>query len=221
MGRLHQQKEPIRAQRAVHKAHVKLQEYLLDAAAQAYANSRAACSSQAQTTTATSAVAVELDADESWRCICGTSTKDAGHWLCSEPPDVDYSSFEIILSAEKELTKKLGSTDIAWRTEAMDSIVEQNLSCAYYDALKSEPVAARPGLQESAFSKTLSRKIANDVRDVVTESRDIAQRYGKTPVALRDLVKDINDAALRTDPNAKISLRTFEDLDRSHDTTIL
>lgn len=77
---------------------------------------------------------------------------------------------------------------------------------------------ARPGLQESAFPKTLLRKIENDV---VTESRDIAQRYGKTPMAFRDLVKDINDAALRTDPNAKISLRTFEDLDRSHDTTIL
>lgn len=47
----------------------------------------------------------ELDGDNKFICLCCQSTQRNRHQPCLEPPKLDYSSFEMIIGAEKELTR--------------------------------------------------------------------------------------------------------------------
>lgn len=48
-----------------------------------------------------------------------------------EPPMFDYSWFEQLLDAEKEVNVQEGNKEIAWRTGAMDIMIDQEIQNTY------------------------------------------------------------------------------------------
>lgn len=90
-----------------------------------------------------------------------------GRRSCREPPILDYSWFEELISAQKELNEREGSKDIAWRSERMNNLVEQELLLTYHNDLintlygSDDRVSAeiiKPWRSLKTFEKAQSRK---------------------------------------------------------------
>lgn len=139
--------------------------------------------------------------------------KGKKHRPCTEPPILDYSSFELIIAAQKELDKKLGSRDIAWRTEGMDTVVEADLLNSYNSYLL-ESLAERSDAQESAFLYGLKLELQRDFEEVRMNMVQVAERHGKGGYALQELITGIRDIAQRNNPTATIELSAFSYYER-------
>lgn len=55
-----------------------------------------------------------------------------------EPPALDYSIFEVIIEAQKELNVEEGSKEIYWRVDMMDNYVERLLLTKYQNWIDEE-----------------------------------------------------------------------------------
>lgn len=135
------------------------------------------------------------------------------HRPCTEPPILDYTSFELIIAAQKELDKKLGSRDIAWRTEGMDTVVEIDLLNSYNGYLL-DSLTGSSDPQESAFLYGLKRELQQDFEEVRMEMVQVAERHGKDGYALQELITGIRDIVQENNPTATIELSAFSYYER-------
>lgn len=152
--------------------------------------------------------AVELDDTRADRI-----TRATEHRPYTETPILDYSSFELVIAAQKELDKKLGSKDISWRTEGMDCVVEQDILNVYNSHLL-ESLAGSSDPKESAFLHGLKRELQQDFEEVRLDMVQVAERHGKGGYALQELITGIRDIAQRNNPTATIGLSAFSYYER-------
>lgn len=132
-------------------------------------------------------------------CICGRRTRVEEHRPCSEMPVLDYSAFEEIFAAQKELGKEKGSQDIAWRTESMDTVVEQSLLARYTEWVW-ERLDEGGSQQGSAFLRGLQQEPRLDFDEVRLEMLEVAGRHGKRPKDSEKLFKEMRSIARQNNP---------------------
>lgn len=145
----------------------------------------------------------KLDGHNKFICLCGQSTQGNQHQPCWEPPELDYSSFELIIGAAKELNQKLGRADVAWRTEGMNIVFEQNLLSAYSTHIVDK-LSDSYGQRETAFLSSLKSELDIDTTEVASDARDVVERHGKSHDAFQTLIEDVMKMAMHDHPKARL-----------------
>ena len=130
---------------------------------------------------------------------------------CWEPPILDYSWFEDLITAQKEMDKRDGSKDLAWRTETMDNIVEDALLRTYfYDYLPTmdkPPIGYHPSSSnthsypEAMFWQGLRGALWDDIHELYVEGQAIRKKFGKRNTEHAQLLMGVKAIAVKKNKN--------------------
>lgn len=143
---------------------------------------------------------------------------------CWEPPILNYSWFEDLIKAQKEMDKREGSRDLPWRTETMDNIVEDALLRTYfYEYLPTKAVPSIADMasvgEESAgeggdgvegsgaatsdalFWQGLRRAVWEDIHDLYVEGKQIRKKHGKRNRDHAELLIGVKAIATKKSPD--------------------
>ena len=134
-----------------------------------------------------------------------------GNRPCWEPPILDYSWFDDLITAQKEMDKRDGSKDLAWRTETMDNVVEDALLRTYfYDYLRTmekPPLGYQPSFSnsgsypEAMFWQGLRGALWDDIHKLYVEGQAIRKRYGKRNREHAELLIGVKAIAVKNNEN--------------------
>lgn len=93
-----------------------------------------------------------------------------------EPPDFDYSRYQLWLEAEKAVNERKGSADIEWRTMAMDLMVEKRLNEQY--GIWARLSLDRYSLDEVTlgFLEGLAEELSADQREITKDIQRLNAR---------------------------------------------
>ena len=98
---------------------------------------------------------------------------------CWEPPILAYTEYEEALQAHKTIGERAGSTNVTWRTHALDHISERSLLVDHWDwAEDSRNDALENGIyKEAAFLRTLRAEIAEDQQELRKEAGNVRELF--------------------------------------------
>lgn len=98
-------------------------------------------------------------------------------------------AFVLLIEAQKEMTRKYGSKNIAWRTEAMDSLVEQELLLKnLYECVPPKENSFSQQSPELEFWESLGHAVRQELLLCSYEQRKIRKRHRKTEAETEDEV---------------------------------
>ena len=110
-----------------------------------------------------------------------------------QPFNLDYTTYEKILEAQKKIAEKGGSKDIEWRTVTNDTMVEIQIFADYelwsYEALSHACTSGAP--TEAVFFEELGENITQDMHEVYDEYAANSERYGKDDASKLDLEREV------------------------------
>ena len=99
----------------------------------------------------------------------------------------------------------MGRAEVAWRTEGMDIVLEQNLLSAYSTRIVDK-LSDSYGLRETAFLSAFKRELDIDYDEVASDARQIVERHGKSHDAFQTLIEDVMKMAMHDHPKARLHL---------------
>lgn len=110
---------------------------------------------------------------------------------CWEPPILAYTEYEEALQAHKTIGERAGSTNVTWRTHALDHISERSLLVDHWDwAEDSRNDALENGIyKEAAFLRTLRAEIAEDQQELRKEAGNVRELFDSYHLKLIEEVK--------------------------------
>lgn len=146
----------------------------------------------------------------------GLPSPELGYRPCWEPPILDYSWLEAVLDAEKELNRRDGSRDIAWRTDAMNEFFEYELLHSYYSQWVVDQ-RTNVYLHDIPFWDSLLNDVRVDYSELAISRRTTQLRHEKQFFAwleLRDAITKIAQTKDASFPDAPVDdMRLREELD--------
>ena len=110
---------------------------------------------------------------------------------CWEPPILAYTEYEEALQAHKTICEREGSTNVTWRTHALDHISERSLLVDYWDwAEDSRNDALEHGrYKEAGFLRTLRAEIAEDQEELRKEAGNVRGLFDSYHLKLIEEIK--------------------------------